>query len=414
MMHNTYLRSKKARIAFILVLTFLVQIIVSTMQVEAVVNYYTIDRWLNNPWLKQTVIFYKDCTVTNEGDWNIQLYIDEQIYGNSGKTITVPYDVVFSHVLENKNPMRVYTIKAYKISFDSNGGNENYESLKGLIRRYDKYETMVNYGADAYENSYRLAIPTPTRDGYTFEGWYTEANGGTQVTNDTVFTETSDITLYAHWSRYSSYTVNDNLTYNGTEQTGITFDSETVTCEGTYKATNAGTYTATLTPKDGYTWSDGSAGSKEVTWTISPGTIPDETIKFEDNEVTYDGKEHSITVTGELSGGTVEYSLDNTSWSSTLPKFTDAGVYPIHYKASKTNYEKSGTATLTINKKAITPEITIDKTEFTYNGSVQQPVVSVKLDNANIPAAEFNAVYTSDSTNVGNNKSVTVSSSNHN
>ncbi len=37
-----------------------------------------------------------------------------------------------------------------------------------------------------------------------FEGWYTAASGGTRVTSTTVFNEGKNITLYAHWKKYSS------------------------------------------------------------------------------------------------------------------------------------------------------------------------------------------------------------------
>ena len=40
-------------------------------------------------------------------------------------------------------------------------------------------------------------LPTPTRDGYTFEGWYTAATGGTRVSP--TFTFEMDATLYARW-----------------------------------------------------------------------------------------------------------------------------------------------------------------------------------------------------------------------
>ena len=40
-------------------------------------------------------------------------------------------------------------------------------------------------------------LPEPTRSGYTFEGWYTEANSGTKVSDNPVFDK--DTTLYAHW-----------------------------------------------------------------------------------------------------------------------------------------------------------------------------------------------------------------------
>ena len=46
----------------------------------------------------------------------------------------------------------------------------------------------------------KLVLPTePTRKNADFLGWFTEANGGTQVTENDVFTETADKTYYAHW-----------------------------------------------------------------------------------------------------------------------------------------------------------------------------------------------------------------------
>lgn len=42
-------------------------------------------------------------------------------------------------------------------------------------------------------------LPTPTREYYTFDGWYTSAEGGTEVTAGTVFSTGEDVTIYAHW-----------------------------------------------------------------------------------------------------------------------------------------------------------------------------------------------------------------------
>ena len=42
------------------------------------------------------------------------------------------------------------------------------------------------------------SLPTPSRDGYTFDGCYTEQTGGERVTDSTVYTKNT--TLYAHWT----------------------------------------------------------------------------------------------------------------------------------------------------------------------------------------------------------------------
>lgn len=61
-------------------------------------------------------------------------------------------------------------------------------------------------------------LPTPTRSGYTFLGWYTRSEGGTKkISTDTVPTNASDpYILYAHWSQGSIITFDCNGgNYNG-------------------------------------------------------------------------------------------------------------------------------------------------------------------------------------------------------
>lgn len=46
-----------------------------------------------------------------------------------------------------------------------------------------------------------VTLPTPTRSGYTCNGWYTAASGGTKVANaGASYTPTGNITLYAQWT----------------------------------------------------------------------------------------------------------------------------------------------------------------------------------------------------------------------
>ena len=53
-----------------------------------------------------------------------------------------------------------------------------------------------------------LALPTqPVRDGYTFLGWFTDAEGSEQVTGDTVYTATSPTTYYARWELIPVFSV---------------------------------------------------------------------------------------------------------------------------------------------------------------------------------------------------------------
>ena len=73
-----------------------------------------------------------------------------------------------------------WTAPTYTVTLHANGGSVSRDS--------------VTTGADG-----KLAsLPTPTRSSYSFNGWYTEKNGGTKVTTDTVFH--AKTTVYAHWT----------------------------------------------------------------------------------------------------------------------------------------------------------------------------------------------------------------------
>lgn len=58
------------------------------------------------------------------------------------------------------------------------------------------------------------SLPTPTREGYAFEGWFTAAEGGEQITDKTVI-DASTIRLYAHWRKDVSYTPVKTVIENG-------------------------------------------------------------------------------------------------------------------------------------------------------------------------------------------------------
>ena len=58
------------------------------------------------------------------------------------------------------------------------------------------------------------------------------------------------------------------LAYDGESHQGVKA-GEHYTLGGTYTAVNAGTYAATVTPKSGYCWEDGSTAAKTIKWTIA-------------------------------------------------------------------------------------------------------------------------------------------------
>ncbi len=80
-----------------------------------------------------------------------------------------------------------FTIEQYTVKFD-----KNYPGCTNDI---------ANISA-TYNNT--ITMPTPAREGYQFDGWFTAAEGGTQYTSSTVFTDLGDygaeLQLYAHWT----------------------------------------------------------------------------------------------------------------------------------------------------------------------------------------------------------------------
>ena len=103
------------------------------------------------------------------------------------------------------------TIPEYTVTFDSNGGSISGSSSKKIM-------SGQSYGT----------LPAASRDGYTFDGWYTEKTGGTGVTVDTVMTVEGDHTLYAHWIEKESETVPPSSeTDNGTTPPSSETDSGT-------------------------------------------------------------------------------------------------------------------------------------------------------------------------------------------
>ena len=73
----------------------------------------------------------------------------------------------------------------FTITFDGNGGTPSDSSM-----------TTTNQKLPS--------LPSASRSGsYSFNGWYTEKNGGTKVTTDTVFS--ANTTVYAHWTYTGGY-----------------------------------------------------------------------------------------------------------------------------------------------------------------------------------------------------------------
>ena len=121
---------------------------------------------------------------------------------------------------------------------------------------------------------------------------------------------------------------NGTLTYNGQAQSPSwnAYNPDALTLGGVTTGTNAGTYTATFTPKGKYKWADGTQTAKEVTWTISAATM---TIPTQSNSLTYTGSAQSPAWNNYDSG---KMTLGGTTSG------TNAGSYNATF-TPKTNYK---------------------------------------------------------------------------
>ena len=117
------------------------------------------------------------------------------------------------------------TVATYTVTYNYNGNgssNTTATSTKTRTFTFSKWNTAsdgsgtnyssggsytANSGATLYaqysssDSTSAVTLPTPTRSGYAFAGWYTAASGGTKIGNGGAsYTPTATITLYAQWS----------------------------------------------------------------------------------------------------------------------------------------------------------------------------------------------------------------------
>ena len=177
--------------------------------------------------------------------------------------------IIHKGSIDDKTYKANWVSNSYKVSLNANGGvvNEDY--------------IMISY------NSLYGTIPTPTRVGYTFEGWY---YNDTLITEDSIQDKEFDHELVANWK-----TIQYDITYNlagGTAsplQTSYNIESDSFVLP---IPTRTG-YTFT-----GWTGTDLSSLSKNVT--INKGTIGN----------------RSYTANWTINYYTVNYYVNGSLWAT--------------------------------------------------------------------------------------------------
>ncbi len=152
------------------------------------------------------------------------------------------------------------------VTFDGNGGTPSASSMSGVA-------------GNAYGT-----LPTATREGHDFAGWFTAASGGTQVTAASLFDE-SVTTLYAHWAAKTyavtldrqngtGGTASVTATY-GAAMPAITVPTRTGYTFGGYwtAADGSGTQYYTASGASARAWNKTSATTLYAKWTAKTYTV---------------------------------------------------------------------------------------------------------------------------------------------
>ena len=271
-------------------------------------------------------------------------------------------------------------IPSYTVTFNGNGGTATNPTV-----------TAAN-GSSSYDAIYLSGIVT--RSGYDFDGWYTEASGGTRVGGaSSTYTPMENMTLYAHWSE-TVYSVGISSTcYSQVDSGGVFSYTPTTTpsnasisivndptgCLGMSGRTVIGTLTDILPGTYYATIRASATGYSSATQTI---TIVVPVFVYEpltdtvdlDQPWTYtltanpsSAKIASYTIkdaSGSVPSGN-DYSLSMATKSVTV-SFSAAGTYTIVLTISATGYT-STTKTITLNA--------FDMAADTSSPSVSQMVI---------------------------------------
>ena len=245
----------------------------------------------------------------------------------------------------------------------------------------DKLDYVIHFNTDGGELSTlnqnvvfgkTYTLPTPTKTGYTFKGWY---NGTNEVTAGTWYTA-SDVTLKAKWE-ITSYSITYNLN-NGTNSSSNKSAYTTTDTIVLYPPTRRG-YTFT-----GWTYSGQTTPIMNVT--IQKGTTGKKTY-------TANWKVNTYTITFDANNGTVSPTSTTATFDSyvTLPTPTRVGYNFIGWYNGSTKYttgtwKTASNTTLTAKWEAIFTRSGSQLTGFTNYGKANYTniIIPTKIDDVAI------------------------------
>ena len=357
--------------------------------------------------------FRFDITISMDGDERTklgELTIDGNYTVGPADRIETP---TFNHV----------TIKNEQHPMTSNGVTfaGNYSSLAtttGLM--LDEH----NLFGDALHASLSVTDPDNIPDGYSFGGWYVDAEKTISAASIPFDADTGNVTLYAKLIP-STYTVvcNSNggtgtmspqrFTY-GTEQSlalnafsreGYTFVGWSRGSDGSVDFVD-GQSVQNLTAEDGATVTLYAKWKRTVTITANSDTKV-----YDGTALTVGGYTATGLYDGDVLTATVTITGSQTNVGTSDNVITDVESVVIMRGEENVTADyaiATENGTLTVNPKVVdNPTIILSQTEYTYDGTAHTPDVTVKDDETVISSIEYSVAY-SDNTEVGT-ATVTIS-----
>ena len=128
-------------------------------------------------------------------------------YNLTGTFVKSGEEIALSGSGENLSVVVAEDADKVTIDLDLNADGGPKATITILVERtvtFNPGEGTVDPTSAKTTNNKLTSLPTPTRSGYTFNGWFTAATAGEQVTADTVFTANTEI--FAQWT-LTEYTI---------------------------------------------------------------------------------------------------------------------------------------------------------------------------------------------------------------
>lgn len=196
-------------------------------------------------------------------------------------------------------------------------------------------------------------------------------------------------------------TQNGVLTYNGQAQSPSwnSYDPNAMTLGGVTTGTDAGTYTATFTPKEKYQWSDGTKTAKQVTWKIDRASVAAPT---QSGSLTFNGSQQSPSWSGYDTG---KMTLGGTTTGTNAGSYNATFTPGANYKWSDGS---TGAKTVVWRIGKAAGSLSLNKTSMKLTAAKKTDTITVTRAGDGVITATSNASGVASVSVSGNTVTVTA------